>query len=296
MISFKVSLAIFMAGSLLDMGLRLNLKDAIQGLRNFRFVAHTLVWSFVFCPALAWLITRIIPLEPPYATGLLLLGMAPCAPFVPMLVEKAKGDLGTTAAFMLLASLGTVVCMPFTVPLLTKGLSASPWAIAKPLLIVVLIPMAIGVIIRRKSDPTATKIQPFAKKLAGLAGLIWCLSCVAIYGKALLGVVGELAVLSEVVFFVIICLATYYLGFGLKHEQKVVLSIGVTTRNLGACLAPLLTVPDMDQRANLMIVLSLIIMVIVARLGAKWFGRSQPAGQAEAEGQAATAPSNQSRA
>ena len=149
-----------MAGSLLDMGLRLNLKDAIQGLRNFRFVAHTLVWSFVFCPALAYLITRVIPMDPPYAIGMLLLGMAPCAPFVPMLVEKAKGDLGYTAAFMLLASVGTVICMPVTVPLLTKGLSASPWAIAKPLLIVVLIPMAAGVIFRRRSEPVRRKFSP----------------------------------------------------------------------------------------------------------------------------------------
>lgn len=274
MIAFKVSLAIFMAGSLLDMGLRLNLKEAIQGLRDFRFVAHTLVWSFVFCPALAWLITRIIPLDPPYVIGLLLLGMAPCAPFVPMLVEKAKGDLGYTAAFMLLASVGTVICMPVLVPLLTKGLSASPWAIAKPLLIVVLIPMAAGVIFRRRTEAGAAKVQPVVKKLAGLAGLVWCILCLIIYGKALLGVTGELAVLSEVVFFGGICLATYYLGFGLRHEQRIVLSIGVTTRNLGACLTPLLSVPDMDQRATLMIVLSLPIMVIVAKLGAKFFSRS----------------------
>ena len=98
--------------------------------------------------------------------------------------------------------------------------------------------------------------------------------CLIMYGKALLGVVGELAVLSEVLFFGLICLATYWLGFGLRHEQKIVLSIGVTTRNLGACLTPLLAVPDMDQRATLMIVLSLPIMVIVARLGAKFFGRA----------------------
>jgi hypothetical protein len=44
-----------------------------------------------------------------------------------MLVEKAKGDLGYTAAFMLLASVGMVVCMPVAGPLLTQGLSASPW-------------------------------------------------------------------------------------------------------------------------------------------------------------------------
>jgi bile acid:Na+ symporter, BASS family len=86
---FKISLAIFMAGSLLEMGLRLVLQDALHGLRNFRFAAHTFLWSFVLCPALAWGITRVVPLDPAYAIGLVLLGMAPCAPFVPMLVDKA---------------------------------------------------------------------------------------------------------------------------------------------------------------------------------------------------------------
>ena len=94
MVLFKISLAIFMAGSLLEMGLRLSLPDALRGLKSVRFVVHTLVWCFVICPALAYVITLIIPLGPTYAIGLILLGMAPCAPFVPMLVGKANGDLG----------------------------------------------------------------------------------------------------------------------------------------------------------------------------------------------------------
>lgn len=270
---FKISLAIFMAGSLLEMGLRLILQDAFRGLRSFRFVAYALVWSFVLVPALAYGITRVIPLDPAYAIGLVLLGMAPCAPFVPMLADKAKGDLGFTAAFMLLASVGTVVCMPFTMPLLAKGLTASAWAIAKPLLLVVLLPMAVGVIIRRQADATASKMLPFVKKGAGLAGLVWCVLCLVIYGKSLLGVAGSLAVASELLFFGIIFFGIYWLGFSLPYEQKIVLSIGVTTRNLGACLTPLLSVPDMDQRATLMIVLALPIMVIVSLVGARFVGR-----------------------
>jgi BASS family bile acid:Na+ symporter len=261
------------------MGLRVSLPDALRGLRSFRFVAYTLVWSFVLCPALAYAITVVIPLESPYAIGLILLGMAPCAPFVPLLVDKAKGDLGFTAAFMLLASAGTVVCMPFTVPFLAKGLTASAWAIAKPLLIVVLLPMAVGVIIRRTSDAVASKMLPFVKKGAGLAGLIWCVFCLIIYGKSLLGVAGSFAVASELMFFGIACIGTYWLGLGLRHEQKIVLSVGVTTRNLGACLTPLLSVPDMDQRATLMIVLALPIMVIVALLGTRCLGRRASAGE-----------------
>jgi bile acid:Na+ symporter, BASS family len=277
-ISFKITLAVFMAASLLEMGLRLNLADAFRGLRNVRFVAYTLIWSFVLVPALAYGITLLIPLQAPYALGLILLGMAPCAPFVPGLVDKAKGDLGFTAAFMLLASVGTVVCMPFIVPLLTTGLSASAWAIAKPLLLVVLLPMAVGVVIRRRADAFAMKLLPFAKKLAGLFGLLWSVLCLVIYGKSLLGVAGEFALASELLFFGVIFLGAYWLGFGLPYEQKIVLSIGVTTRNLGACLTPLLSVPGADQRATLMIVLALPVMIVVSLLGAKWLGpKTEPA-------------------
>ena len=172
---------------------------------------------------------------------------------------------------MLLASVGTVVCMPFTVPLLAKGLTTSAWAIAKPLLIVVLLPMAVGVVIRRNGMPWPPELLPFAKKTAGIAGLLWAVLCLIIYGKGLLSMAGSFAVASQILFFGLIYLGTYWLGFGLPREQKVVLSVGVTTRNLGACLAPLLSAPDVDERATLMIVLALPIMVIVTLLGTKLF-------------------------
>jgi BASS family bile acid:Na+ symporter len=87
-------------------------------MRNVRFVGYVLLWGFLLCPALAYGITRIIPLESPYATGLILMGMTPCAPFLPAIVNKAKGDLGFTAAFMLLTAVVMVIFMPFAVPLM----------------------------------------------------------------------------------------------------------------------------------------------------------------------------------
>jgi bile acid:Na+ symporter, BASS family len=92
-ILLKISLVIFMAGNLLDMGLRLNPQVALRGLRNVRFVVHALPWGFLLCSALAYVITLVIPLESHYAIGLILMGMTPCAPFLPAIVNKAKGDL-----------------------------------------------------------------------------------------------------------------------------------------------------------------------------------------------------------
>ena len=43
----KITLVLFMVGNLLDMGLRLNLRDALGGLRNVRFVVQSVAWGFV---------------------------------------------------------------------------------------------------------------------------------------------------------------------------------------------------------------------------------------------------------
>jgi BASS family bile acid:Na+ symporter len=270
----KISLVIFMAGNLLDMGLRLDPQDALRGMRNARFVVLTLVWGFAVGPALAWVIPQVVPLEPAYAPGLILLGMAPCAPFLPMIVGKAKGDLGYTAAFMLLTAVGTVVFMPLAVPRLLEGMTVSAWTIAKPLVIVILLPLAVGMIILKASATAASRIQPTVKKVTGLFTLITLVLILVVYGKGLLGLAGSLALASQLLFFGVLTAAPYWLGLGLPHEQKIVLSAGMATRNLGAALAPLLAVPAIDQRATVMIALGFPVMVVFALLSVKWFGHA----------------------
>ena len=65
-----LSMVIFMVGSLLDVGLRLQVSEALVALRNLRFVVTSLVLCFVLGPSLAVLLTKIIPMTPPYALGL----------------------------------------------------------------------------------------------------------------------------------------------------------------------------------------------------------------------------------
>jgi BASS family bile acid:Na+ symporter len=268
----KISLVVFMAGNLLDMGLRLNPQDALRGLRNPRFVALTLIWGFVAGPALAYSITLVVPLESPYAIGLILISMAPCAPFLPAMVHKAGGDLGSTAAFMLLTAAAMVAFMPFAVPVMVEGLTVDAWAIARPLLMVILAPLAIGMVIMHASPTAAARLHPFVKRTTALATIALAVLSLAVYGRDLLGVKGELALAAQIVFFLVVTTLPYWLGFGLPHEQKIVLSVGMASRNIGAALAPLFSVPGMDERAIVMVVLGFPIMVGFAFLAAKWFG------------------------
>ena len=275
MLVLKVSLIFFMAGNLLDMGLRLNIKDALRGLENSRFVLLSLFWGFVFGPAVAYLIARIMPLDAPYALGLVLMGMTPCAPFLPMIAGKAKADLGYTAAFMLLTAVGTIAFMPLAIPFLAKGMSISAWAIAKPLITIILLPLVAGMAILRVSPQAAGKLQPLVKKITLLFTVSTMVASLVNFGEDMLGVVGSFAVVSLVLFFLIVTAMPYRFGFGLPHDQKIVLSIGMATRNLGAAFAPLVASPLIDKRATVMVVLGIPLMVLFAAAAARWFKSSE---------------------
>jgi BASS family bile acid:Na+ symporter len=174
---------------------------------------------------------------------------------------------------MFLVAVGTIIFMPLAVPVMTEGLSVSAWAIAKPLLIMIFIPLLIGMAIRKFSVSKADRIQPIVKKITMAFTIIVFALIVIIYYKGIISVMGSLAIASQVIFFSILTIFSYLLGFGLKYEEKIVLSIGNSTRNLGAAIAPLFAVAAVDQRAIIMVVLSLPVMVIFPFISIKLFGR-----------------------
>jgi bile acid:Na+ symporter, BASS family len=267
----KITVVIFMAGNLLDLGLRVNLREALRGLRDVRFVILSALWAFVLCPALAWGLTRVIPLTEPYAMGLILLGLTPCAPFLPMVADRARGDLNYAATFMLLASAGTVVLMPLAVPFMVNGLTVGAWAIAKPLLLLVVIPLVIGVGIQIVRPSTASRIQPFVKKGTGIDTVLMLILVVIIYGRGFLGSIGSYAIGAQAVFYVVVTAASYAFAFGMPHGQKSVLSLGICTRNCGTALAPLFVAPDVDQSGIVMVSLGVPMMFISSLIAARVF-------------------------
>jgi bile acid:Na+ symporter, BASS family len=280
-ILLKVTLVIFMVGNLLDMGLRLRLQAALAGLRDRRFVGLSLLWGFVVLPAFALLLTKVIPIAAQYAIGFVLLAMTPCAPFLPPMVDRARGDVGYTAAFMLLCSVATVVYMPFAVPLLVKGFTANAWTIAKPLLLFLLIPLAVGMFIQHRAESAASRLHPIVKKVTGTDTLLMLLLCVVVYGKEFLELVGSHAIGVQLLFFSVATVGPYLLGFGLGHGQKSVLSLGMATRNLGAAFAPLFSAHDVDQRAVVMVAFGVIMQAGFSFAAATWLGRHRSSSPAQ---------------
>ena len=277
-ILLKITVIIFMVGNLLELGLRLDLKKAMAGLRDVRFVTLSLLWAFVLCPALAYLLGVALPLTEPYAMGLLLLGLAPCAPLLPGMVDKAHGDVNYAASFMLLASAGTVVYMPLAVPLLVKGLTVSAWTVAQPMLFLVMLPLVVGIAVQMRRPSTASLLQPYVKKITAVDTLLMLLVVVAMYGKGFAAAIGTWAILAQVLFFTITIVGSYALAFGVPPGRKCVMTLGLSTRNCGAALGPLFVATDAAPEATVMVTLGIPMMVLFSVIAARVFaGRAGPA-------------------
>ena len=97
---FKIVVVLYSVSNLLSLGIELNLKETIRSLKSFRLIILTLFWGWVVCPAFAYLLTKILPMDPSIALGLLITSVAPVAPFFPILVRNARADVNFSAAFM----------------------------------------------------------------------------------------------------------------------------------------------------------------------------------------------------
>lgn len=272
-----VTIAIFMAGSLLEMGLKLDLNKAVSAIGDIRFMLTALLWSFAIGPAFAVLLARELPLAEPYALGLILLGLAPCAPFLPILSERAGGDLNYIAAYLLLASLGTLIMMPILVPMLAPQLAADAWIIARPLLLFIALPLAIGACTRLIGRQLAEKSHPLVKKATSIDIVIMLGIVVVLYWRDFLGAVGSYAIGAQILYYCLLAAAAYSLGFGLSHRKRSTLVLGLCTRNVGAAMAPLLSAPSSDQGATVMCVMAVFITLVIGFGVAYLLGRRNPA-------------------
>lgn len=69
------------------------------------------------------------------------------APFLLKLAETAKGDVALSVGVMVLLM---VVYMPIVLPLILTGVDVDVWAIARSLIVVMLMPLAVGLIVKAR--------------------------------------------------------------------------------------------------------------------------------------------------
>ena len=252
-------------------GLGLGLRDVVAPLRRARLITAAVVANFVVAPAVAYGLTAAIPLDRPYATGLLLLGGAAGAPFLPKLAAAANGDVALSVGLVLLLTVGSVVFMPVVLPLLIPGLSTGPWPILRPLLLTTLLPLAVGMAARARSGRVAARLLPAVGVASNISLALALALLVGLNSGAMLGTIGSGAVAVAVVF-VALTLAAGYALAGPAAGTRSVVGLGTGQRNVAAAMV-VATQNFADPGVVVMLLVSTLAGLIVLLAAARWFAR-----------------------
>ncbi len=249
-----VAMLIFLCTSMLGVGLSLTLQQIFSPLRNTRLVIAALAANFVVVPLAAVGLGKAFRLEEPFAIGLLLLGLAPRAPFLPKLAAMASGDLAFAVGLMVLLMLGTVVFLPLVLPHLVPGVEVGVWQIARPLALLMLIPLTAGLVINTGSGAIAQRFQPALDWASNASLLTVTVLVVALNLPSVLKAFGTGAMAAGLLFTVFSAAAGYALGGSILATRKVMV-LGTSFRNIAAALV----VDEQDfrhPRISVMLVIS----------------------------------------
>ena len=262
----QLSVLVFVIGSMFSLGLSLTMKQIIDPLRNARLVILALVANFVLVPILAYLIVLIFNLDDSVSTGLILLSTAAGAPFLPKLVEVAKGSTALSVGLMVLLMVVTIIYLPLVLPLLLSGVEVNPWDIAKSLIIMMLIPLAIGLFVRARYEEAAAKMQPTFGMAANIALLTLAVLGLVLNFSSMIALVGSMGILAGVIFILVSLVIGYLLG-GSDRGDKNVMGLGTAQRNISAALVVAAQNFSSDVITYVMVIAIIALVVLMPAAG-----------------------------
>ena len=199
----SVAVVGFVVSSTLGVGLSLTVGQILAPLKNARLVALSLAANFVLAPLTALGLWRALGLDEPLGIGLLLCGLAAGAPFLIKLAEFAKADLAFAVGLMVLLMVVTVGYLPLALPFFLEGITVNAAKIAQSLVVLMLIPLAVGLLVRARRPGAADHIRPAVGWLSNISMILVVLLTTAGHFKSVLSVFGTFGVLAAVVYTVV---------------------------------------------------------------------------------------------
>jgi BASS family bile acid:Na+ symporter len=264
----KIAFLAFVVATMFGTGLKLTVQQIWQPLRNIRLVVLSLLTNFVLVPLFVYLLLQVIPVNEPVKDGLIIMALASGPPALPKLAQIVKGNLAFSTGLMMMLMFGTVFYMPIVLPSVLQGVEVNSWDIAKPLILMMLTPLGIGLLIKAKYEDIALNLQTLTFKISNF-GLLLGL------GVRLIVHFGEIIVLLKtgVIFvcaiFIIFSFTVGYLLGGPGIDTQRVLGVGTAQRNFAAALLIGTSNFDDPNVISVIMVTSLLMMVSVLILGKK---------------------------
>jgi bile acid:Na+ symporter, BASS family len=258
----NLSMLTFMVSNMLGFGMRLSPAEIIKPLRETKPTLKALLANFVIVPAAAYALLRIFHLEAGYAIGLLLVGTSAGDPAVTKGSQLAKGNPAYTLATMVALQIMTVLLMPIILPPLLPGVHVDPFKIAKPLVLFLLTPLAIGLLIHTRWSGVAAKLWKPIDRFSSLAFLVVISLYIGLHFRRIIDTVGSYAMLTSCMLVAVGFFVGYVFGAP-GQIRKSDLALQTSFRGLSAAVAVAITNFPTQPNVLVMVIINLMAALCV---------------------------------
>jgi bile acid:Na+ symporter, BASS family len=253
----SVAVVVFVVSSTLGVGLSLTVGQILAPLKNARLVVLSLAANFILAPLVALGLWRVLGLDEPLGIGLLLCGLAAGAPFLIKLAEFAKADLASAVGLMVLLMVVTVGYLPLALPFFLEGITVNPVKIARSLVVFMLIPLAVGLLVRARRPGASDRIRPTVGWISNISMILVVVLTTAGHFKSVLSVFGTFGILAAVVY-TVVCVGIGWLLGGPERSTRGMLALGTAQRNTAAAFV--VAAQNFDD-AKVIVMITVVVIV-----------------------------------
>ncbi len=270
-----IAIYTFILTSMFLTGLLVSIGDLVEPVRNRRVLILALLANFVAVPLFAVVLILLIPAmreNPDLAAGLVLIAVAAGAPSTAKVAQFTGGNIAKAVSLTIILTIVTVFLMPFLLPVIlgillpgTEG-GGSMASVLGSLVVLVLIPIAAGILVKSRSEPLAARLRPIMDLVSNLS----IVAIVFTFGILFLARLGQLVgsssgliAISVSILFTLGALAIAYFIGGLEKDSRQELAFGAGFRNATAALVVVFASFSNIQNDVLLMVLMVTIFGII---------------------------------
>jgi predicted Na+-dependent transporter len=201
---FNAGIAISIGATVLSLGMTYTVGQLVAPLHRVVLVIAMVVLNAGVIPAVAWGIAEITPVGSKYVPGLVLatLGAGSAASLKAAQLAK-RADLPLAVSVVVVLQLVNIVAVPLWAGQVVTGASISAWSIVKSLLLLVLLPLAAGLIIRARYADHAKDWQPELVKAANLALVVALATGISANWSTIVSMFGSWVIVTAIIIIVI---------------------------------------------------------------------------------------------
>ena len=256
--------------AMLAMGAGVEFDQILESLRRPRTLLLALAANFVAVPLFALALVRVLPLSVDGRTALILLGATAGAPLLPKLAELSSGHVPFSIGLMVLLMTATVVYAPLVLPLLLPDVTVAAGDIARSLIVLLLLPLAVGLAARARY-PVFAGWSTELSRISGASMAIGLAAGLLVGWQDLLGVLGNWILIGAALLALGSLAIGWMFSFASEPGERRVAALGTALRNFSAAL--LIAGRDFGAETLVMTMAATIVLMVTLVIAAGEMGR-----------------------